>query len=538
MIAIIITILFLLANAIFIVTEKPKSLSEFILEKRQLTSFKLFCTFLATNLSAFTIFGVSGAAYRMGWAFLPVMAFGTAFMSFSFVLLGIPLRRMSSEKGWITPSDFIKDRFQSRIIARIISILLLIYTLPYISIQIGSLGNIFSSILNIPKWLSSLIVILILAGYVFKGGMKSIVKTDILQLFVLYFFAVSSIIVVYLVFKDNNDVKSIFYRISQIHFRNGKNSNIPILSLLGYYLLWLTADPIFPHLTQRFYAVKSDRDLVKMMILYPIGSIIIFFTMTFLGIIGSAAIPDLPANKIDQIYTLILNKASVKLSPIFSLAAIAAIMSTLDSQLLITASILSSDFFRKRSITNTKIFVVLISLISYTISLIPVSSILNFLTSSAFTGYSSLFIIYIIAIYFKSTEKTSILLALFYSTILIILYNFKLITFEIPFILVLLLSQVILILFSNLIIKLIKKRLIKEKEKFTFKTGYYNRYLNLKNSITILLAFFLGLDIFNYYLPVKLFMGLPSWVWYHILVTIFLSLIFYLAFYKKSVTDN
>ncbi len=547
-------ILFILANAIFIFTEKAKNLTEFTLENRNLGTLKLFSTFLATNLSAFTIFGVSGAAYRIGWAFFPVMAFGTGFMAFSFILFGIPLRKLSLENNWITPSDFISSRFNSLFLGKLISILLLIFTLPYIAVQIGSLGALLSSITNLPKWLSSLIFTAIIAGYILKGGMKSIVKTDILQLFVLYFFALVAIFLVFSIFKQEESVKIIFTRVSEIHKIDGKNRSLPFISLLGYYILWFTADPVFPHLTQRFYSAKSDKVLIKSMVLYPLACLIIFFSMSAIGIIGTAIFPNLPASKTDSIFTVLLQKISGIYAPIFSLAAIAAIMSTLDSQILTCSSMMSNDFLIKnktfqnnhlmaknadfelkekfkneKSLKITKLFVILISILSYIISLLKVSSILSFLTNSAFNGYASLFIIYLCALYFPEIEKLSIFLTILTGFTLIILQNLKILNFSIPFIFIILGFELLVLLLSNFLIKLGKN----EKAKVLLhKEIIRNQYLTVKNILSITFLFILGLNIFGYFLPIKLFLGLPLWIWYQIMVTIFLSIIFYLLFEK------
>lgn len=567
MISIIFVIIFLLVNAIFIFTEKPKSFSDFVIESRSLNTFKLFCTLLATNLSAFTIFGVSGAAYRIGWAFLPVMAFGTGFMAFSFILIGIPLRSMSYKYNWITPSDFISHRLKNKLIGKVVSIFLLIYTLPYISIQIGSLGSLLSMVLNIPKWVCSLTITIIITGYVLKGGMKSIVKTDILQIFILYFFTIVSLVLVLIIFKNNPDVKSIFSNLSEVHNRNGKNNSLSFITLAGYYILWLTADPVFPHLTQRFYASKSDKVLIKSMILYPVASLIIFFVMTFIGVIGSAAISNLPPQKSDSIYTILLSNVCKNLSPVFSLTAIAAIMSTLDSQLLSCSSIISNDFFKKySSFKLIKIMIILIACISFLLSTLHISSILSFLTNSAFIGYSSLFIVYIVAIYFPEFEKSSIIITIFTGFILILLNNLKLIGFDIPFIFIILFFEFMILILSNSTIKFFKLKIDKIylKNNTFFNQGYKdnqgyndkeckyqvnnkvyidyefcinkynNRYINLKNNLIISIIFLLGMDIFNFYIPVKLFFGLPLWVWYHIFITILLSVVFCLLFYKKK----
>ncbi len=554
MFSIIFIILFILANSIFIFTDKPKDLSEYTLESRNLNSFKLFSTFLATNLSAFTIFGVSGAAYRLGWAFFPVMAFGTSFMAFSFVLFGIPLRKLAFDNNWITPSDFISSRFKSPFLGKLISILLLAFTLPYISIQIGSLGGLFSSISNLPKWICSLIFTIVIAGYVLKGGMKSIVKTDILQLFVLYAFAIISVILIFSVFKNDEKVKAIFSNISEIHKIDGKENGLPFISLLGYYILWFMADPIFPHLTQRFYSAKSDKTLIQSMVLYPISCLIIFFAMSAIGIIGSVVFPQLPLNKTDSIFTLVLQKISVIYAPIFSLAAIAAIMSTLDSQLLTCSSMIANDFSslnfgknklkkhnesdNQKTLKNIKLFIVLISILSYIISLLPISSILSFLTNSAFNGYASLFIIYFCALYFPRIDKLSAILTIFSGFILIILQNLKIIKVKFPYIFIIISVQLIILLISELFIKNIKKTFYyKNNSSFidlkniqNIENKIVNKYLSLKNILFILFIFLLGLNIPFYFITTKLLLGLPMWLWVNIFSIIILSIAFRLLF--------
>ena len=78
------------------------SIDEFYLAGRSLSPLILFFTMMSTNFSAFTIFGLSGAGYRIGYAFYPVMGFGTGFMAISFFIIGLKILRLSKERGYIT----------------------------------------------------------------------------------------------------------------------------------------------------------------------------------------------------------------------------------------------------------------------------------------------------------------------------------------------------------------------------------------------------------------------------------------------------
>ncbi|RJR50630.1 MAG: hypothetical protein C4576_05515 [Desulfobacteraceae bacterium] len=62
----------------------------------------------ATNFSAFTIFGTSGAGYRDGWSFFPIIGFGTGFMALSFWVIGRKAWRVGQERGIITPPELLK----------------------------------------------------------------------------------------------------------------------------------------------------------------------------------------------------------------------------------------------------------------------------------------------------------------------------------------------------------------------------------------------------------------------------------------------
>ena len=62
----------------------------------------LLATMVATNFSAFTVFGTSGAGYRDGYAFFPIMGFGTGFMALTFWIIGRNMRQVGLEPGLVS----------------------------------------------------------------------------------------------------------------------------------------------------------------------------------------------------------------------------------------------------------------------------------------------------------------------------------------------------------------------------------------------------------------------------------------------------
>ena len=84
----------------FLARTRWKSSPEaYFLADRKLGTLVLLGTMAATNFSAFTVFGTSGAGYRDGYAFFPIMGFGTGFMALTFWVI----TRVFALAGGIAP---------------------------------------------------------------------------------------------------------------------------------------------------------------------------------------------------------------------------------------------------------------------------------------------------------------------------------------------------------------------------------------------------------------------------------------------------
>ncbi|MCX8058680.1 MAG: sodium:solute symporter family protein [Spirochaetes bacterium] len=557
----IILFLFIFSNLLFISLKKSRNYMEFALNNKNIKTLPLFFTIIATNLSAFTIFGVTGASYKYGFAFFPIMGFGTAFMTISFIIIGIPLRKIALENNYISVSEIIQKRSSSNLLALIFSLLTLYFTLPYISTQIFSAGKLISSATGLSYKLSSFIFVVIITSYIVFGGMKSIIKTDIFQFIVLLIFCL-----IFFFIGFNLISKSKFSLLSENFIylnRNGIDNSITPIKLLSYYILWFLADPMFPHINHRFIGSKSDSSLIKSMILYPFALLIVFLSMNFIGVYGRIIYPNLQPGEYDNIIKIIINNNFIFLQPLFYLASIAAIMSTLDSQILSCSIIIVNDLIKTNKIKifkylsnkknrkikeenlnldNTKIIIskfiiIILSSIAYLISLNPPASILNFLTSSSFAGYSILFPIVFCIIYFPFLNKNILIINIITMFIILTLQSSKILSIPIPQVIFNLILQIILIILGFLFQVLFenyKSKKVNNSEKVKFKKINFeftkNKYLNRKTILIMILIFILGFDLFNYFIKPFSLYGIPIWVYYHIIILIITGFLFYVIY--------
>ncbi len=87
-------------------TRWKSSPETYFLANRKFGTLVLLGTMTATNFRAFTVFGTSGAGYRDGYAFFPIMGFGTGFMALTFWVIGRKIRRVGCLNKLVTPLNW------------------------------------------------------------------------------------------------------------------------------------------------------------------------------------------------------------------------------------------------------------------------------------------------------------------------------------------------------------------------------------------------------------------------------------------------
>ena len=386
-----------------------KNKSEFFLAGRKVPRILLFCTMAATNFSAFTIFGLSGAGYRIGYAFFPIMGFGTGFMALAFLTFGKRVNALSRERGYITPADCIADRYGSPLLSRLFSIVMIVFTLPYIAIQAVSSGKSLESLVGLPYWCGALLVTGASVIYVTMGGMRSDIWTDVIQGVMMIGLTLAAFIVIAVKsggFIEAN--RAAFAETPALFSRPGADGSMTYGIWLGYMLLWLFADPMFPQLFQRFYAAKDGRSLDTAAVLYPLITTFLFFLTVSIGVMGRAAFPGLSTAESDSIFPLLLGRfVGGPLAVFLLMGGMAALMSTLDSQLLSLGSMIGLDFFKTRrpGVLVPKLIVLTVAGLGFLIALNPPKTLLDFINKTSFYGFAALAPTAVGAVYWKRGTK-------------------------------------------------------------------------------------------------------------------------------------
>jgi len=414
-----------------------KGSEDFFLASRSLSPGLLFLTMAATNFSAFTVFGFSGAGWRIGYAFYPIMAFGTGFMALMYLVLGRPVWRLGREKGLVTPPELVLDLLGSRSLRYLVLAVMVAFTLPYLAMQPMAAGYALEELLGLPYAIGAAAMTLIMLGYVLLGGLRGEAWADALQGVLMLVFLSVALGVVAGQHGGLTAANRAAAEAFPAHFsRPGAGGAFPPGIWFGYLLLWLFCDPMFPQLFQRFYAARSGRALSWTATLYPLVTGGLFLLPVAIGVIGRLSFPTLEAGtSSDRILPLLMGQAPGAVEALVAVAGLAALMSTLDSQLLSVSSMVSRDvvepLLARRGRTavggawTTKGIVALLAGAGLLIALRPSQTFLGIATE-AFTGLAVLFPTFLAALYWRRTTPAGAIASILVGEGLVAGYHFGL----------------------------------------------------------------------------------------------------------------
>lgn len=489
---------------------------DFFLASRTLGPVMLFLTMAATNFSAFTVFGFSGAGYRIGYAYYPIMAFGTGFMALSFVLLGIPIWRAGRRLGAVTPPELIRLHLKNRPLHAAYLAVMVVFTLPYLAIQPMGAGYALQGLFGIPYTWGAVLVIVVGVSYVLLGGLRGDVWTDALQ-GVLMLAAMTAVFlgVAHALGGFALANRQVLAHHPELFGRPGGGNALPVGVWFSYMMLWFLCDPMFPQLTQRFLAAKDSRALKTTALLYPLITGLLFFFPVAIGVMGRLAIPGLSGQGTDQILPLVVARLLPPWLGAFALVgALAALMSTMDSQLLTLSSMVVRDTGLKRvsGTTVSRITVILLALVGLAIALKPWAPILEIATET-FTGLAVLFPVTLAAIYWRKTNPWAGFASILVGETMVVLYHFKLLPAFglLPVMPVIIVTTLVLVVGSLVAPAQGLEPLARPSAR-----GW-------KWAAVFGFVLLLGTDFWNWAKTGQLWLGLPSWLWYFFGLCLLLS---------------
>ena len=356
----------------------------------------------ASDMSGWMLMGLPGAMYISGLSSIWI-AIGLVIGAFLNYLVVAPRLRTYTEiaNDSITLPDFFENRFndKSRLLRIVSSLVIVVFFTLYTSSGLVAGGKLFESSFGLNYEVGLYVTASVVVAYTLFGGFLAVSLTDFVQGCIMFVALVLVPIVAI------SEVGGLAEMQSTIEMINPELLNVfSDVSVIGIVsaMAWGLGYFGQPHIIVRFMAIRSVKDMPTARRIGMTWMIVAIIGAMATGFAGIAYVAK-TGIKLDDAETIFIVLSQLLFSPLiagFLLAAIlAAIMSTISSQLLVTSSSLTGDFYQaflhrdaseKQLVLVGRISVFLVALVAIYLAYDRDSSILS-LVSNAWAGFGAAF---------------------------------------------------------------------------------------------------------------------------------------------------
>ncbi|KIL50687.1 proline:sodium symporter [Jeotgalibacillus alimentarius] len=428
----------MLAIGYYAYRKSTGNLSEYMLGGRTLGPGVTALSAGASDMSGWMLLGLPGSIYVSGLSGMWI-AVGLSIGAYLNYLFVAPRLRTYTEvaNDSITIPDFFENRFvdDTKILRFVSAIVIIIFFTVYTSSGMVSGGVLFESAFGMDYTVGLFVTAGVVLAYTLFGGFLAVSITDFVQGVIMF---VALILVPIVAFMELGGVGPTFDTLNGIDPQ--LTSFFEGTTFLGFIGLMAWGLGYFgqPHIIVRFMAIRDVKSLKSARRIGMTWMIVAIIGALFTGLTGVAYIES-TGGELANPETIFVFFSQVLFHPLISgflLAAIlAAIMSTVSSQLLVTSSALTEDFyntFLKRSASDKelvlvgRISVLLVALIAIILSLDSDSTILD-IVSNAWAGFGSAFgPAILLSLYWKRMTRWGALAGMLTGAITVILWVYVL----------------------------------------------------------------------------------------------------------------
>lgn len=398
--------------------KKTSNISDYMLGGRGMGPLVIALSAGASDMSGWMLMGLPGAVYLTGLSSLWLGIGLTIGAYLNYVLLA-PRFRVYTEiaNDSLTVPDYLENRFKdkSNMLRLVSGIIILVFFVLYVSSGIVAGGKLFVDTFQSTYTMGVIVTLAVVVLYTFFGGFLAVSISDFFQGTLMFITLIMLPIVTFMNIGVDpgtfvNKVKAIDPALFDI-FRG--TSIATIISLMAWGLGYFGQ----PHIIVRFMAIKSIKELksarrigIGWMVIGLLGAVasgltgLVYFTQN--------------NSPLSDPETVFLRLGDILFHPfitgIILAAVLAAIMSTISSQLLVCSSSITKDFYltflNKEASEKTQMLigrysVLLVSAVATFFAYLPNKSILN-IVGQAWAGFGSSFgPALLLSLYWKRMNK-------------------------------------------------------------------------------------------------------------------------------------
>jgi SSS family solute:Na+ symporter len=401
-IALVIYFLLMLAIGVYAYRQSSSNLSEYMLGGRKLGPAITALSAGASDMSGWLLMGLPGALYLSGISQIWI-AVGLVLGAWANYLFLAPRFRIYTEiaKDSITLPDYFEHRFadSTRSLRLISAMVIVVFFTLYTASGVVAGGKLFETVFQLDYFYGLALTVGVVILYTLLGGFLAVSMTDFVQGIIMFLALVIVPVVAIDMVGGVTPTLDVVKALNPTHLDVFTGTSLlGIISLMAWGLGYFGQ----PHIIVRFMAIRSVKDFPVARRIGMSWMIVSLLGAVATGFVGIAYVKQTGTTLADP-ETIFILLSQVLFHPFvtgFLLAALlAAVMSTISSQLLVTSSALTQDFYKtffNKSASDShlvmmgRLSVLLVAIVAVVIALDRSSSILS-LVSNAWAGFGAAF---------------------------------------------------------------------------------------------------------------------------------------------------
>lgn len=312
----------------------------------------------ATGESAWLLLGLTGMGAMLGVQAFWVVLGEVLGVAGAWLLMCRPFKRLTDEYDSLTIPDYLESRFQDHTqrLRKVAATCLVVFVTVYVSAQIDATGTAFESFLGIDYYLGALIGFAVVMAYIVSGGFVAVVWSDVFQGTLMFIGLVTLPIIALVSLGGWGEMMVLLSSIDPDLTRlsgPGGWTGMRVLEVLGLSLIGLGFLGS-PQIFVRFLSLKSEDEVAPGAATALVWTLFADSGAVVTGMVGRAILApagqsvELLGNGGQNVLPLLVEHAlPAVLVGLFIAIVLSAIMSTVDSLLVVASSAAVRDWYQQ-----------------------------------------------------------------------------------------------------------------------------------------------------------------------------------------------
>ncbi|MFH2035696.1 MAG: sodium/proline symporter, partial [Candidatus Zixiibacteriota bacterium] len=362
----------------------------------------------------------------------------TSGILFSWMFIAKRLRVESEKYSSLTIPEYFENKFEdtSKIIRTLGTIIIVFFFTFYVCAQFIGAGKVLNVTFGMPQMQGMLLGAIIIMFYTIMGGFMAVAWTDFVQSILMILTLVLLPLVALVEFGGWDKIIGFVGSNTNSHLSlvGGSIGAAAVISIANG-LSWGFGYMGQPHLLARFMAIKNPDDIRKGAMIGISWAVLAFWGAMFIGLFAVVGLNGQEIADQEKVMPIVATMLLPGwLAGILISGAIAAMMSTADSQLLVATSAVAEDIYRnyinkkakeKKLVTVSRIVTFIVGLAAFLIATATEDLVFT-MVSFAWCGLGAAFgPALLFSLWWKKTTKEGILAGMLVGTIVTLIWHFN-----------------------------------------------------------------------------------------------------------------